>query len=170
MSFVRDDARALLWRWREVALTGALCLWGIHLVGRAVDRSSLGLALVAAGVLCVGAVLFFYAVLRAQVRRGAIAEGAVEVDEREVRYLLADGGAMVSLDDLVRLEVMVKDEAGFWVLSHLAGPPLVIPAGAQGADALFDAFSALPGVRIEDAVRGLGAASGRITIWERAII
>ena len=48
------------------------------------------------------------------------------------------------------------------------GTPLAVPIDAEGADALFDAFAALPGLspaRLIEAVER--TAGGRETIWSR---
>lgn len=168
MSFLRNEARAVLWRWREVATTGALTLFGVHLLGRAVERSALGLGLIAVVVTGVGAVLLFFALLRVRLSPGGQAAGVVEVDERQVGYLSAQGGAFVSLDDLTRLELVGPRGDRHWVLGHLAGPALVIPASADGADQLFDAFAALPGIRMEEAARAMGGNTTHL-VWVRAI-
>lgn len=169
MSFLRAEARAVLWRWREVAAAAGVTLFGVHLIGRAVDRAALGTGMVAVGITGVGVVLFFFAVLRLRLSPVGTAAGVVEVDERQVGYLTADdGGGFVSINDLTRLELVGAAGDRHWVLSHLAGPALVIPASADGAEQLFDAFAALPGLRIEDAARAMGR-DGPQLIWTRAI-
>ena len=43
-------------------------------------------------------------------------------------------------------------------------PPLQIPLTATGAEALFDAFATLPGIRTERMLREM-RATGRMTSW-----
>ena len=163
MSFLRPEVRSFFWRWREVAGTAAVTLWGVHLIGRAWGRESLGIGLFGVGITIIFAGLLFLAILRVRLNPVGQAAGVVEVDEREIGYLGPEGGAFLSINDLTRIEVADRH----WVLNHLGGPALIIPASAEGADQLFDAFAALPGLRIEDAVRAMGS-DGRQLVWTRA--
>ncbi|MEM7439523.1 MAG: hypothetical protein AAF393_07990 [Pseudomonadota bacterium] len=167
MSFLRPEARATLWRWREVALTGGLTLWGVHMIGRAVAAQSLTLGMVGVVLTGTATTLLFFAILRMRLVPPGQSPGVVEVDERKVGYLSADGGGFVSIDDLTRLEVVANAAGAQWVLTHLGGPPLMIPANADGAEQLFDTFAALPGLQIEDAVRAVSAGPGRHRVWQR---
>lgn len=169
MAFLRPEARAVLWRWREVAVTAGLTLYGVHLLGRAVDRASLGLGLVAAILICAGAGFLFLAIVRARLSAPGRAVGVVQVDEKQVGYFAPDGGAFVSLDDLTRLDVVTRPDGRYWILTHLGGPALVIPAGAEGSDQLIDAFATLPGLRLEDAARAIASGEARAMVWARAI-
>ncbi len=173
MNFIRPEVRAHLWRYREVAFTGVIVLFGVRLIGRGVDLSSsiyigLGIALSA-----IGAGLLFSAFLRVRFYKPVRAVGVVEVKEREIAYLGPDSGSYVSLDDLTRLEIVTKDSGPvaddvFWVLTHSAGLPLLIPASAQGTDLLFDAFAALPGIQMEQVVKAMGSTqNNRFLIWEK---
>ena len=173
MSFIRAEVRATLWRWREVALTGVVTLWGVRLLGRGVDLSSFNMTLAGIAIAGVGAVLLFLAILRVKFHKPVRAAGVVEVTERQVGYLGPDTGSFVSLDELTRLEIITTgtgplQEDVFWVLTHRAGDPLLIPASAEGTDQLFDAFAALPGIRFEEAIRAMGSTeNARFLIWER---
>lgn len=169
MSFIRPEVRARLWRWREVALTGGLTFWGGWLLWRAADRASIGLGLVALVLTGVFAGLLFVAVQRLRLRLPGRAAGVVQVDEKEISYLSATGGGFVSLDDLTRLEIAAMGADRHWILTHPGGAALVIPVNAEGAEHLVDAFSALPGLRIEEAVRAVNRAGARTVVWARAI-
>lgn len=166
---MRPEARATLWRLREVLATGLLTLWGVHLIGRAVVRDSLTLGMIATLITGVATVLLFFAILRLRLITPGKSPGVIEVDEREVRYLSPYGGAYVSLNDLTRLEIVTNDVGTYWVLSHLGGSPLSVPTNADGAEQLFDTFSALPGLRIEEAVRAVAAGPGRHLVWKREL-
>ncbi|GGA06964.1 hypothetical protein [Neptunicoccus cionae] len=176
MNFIRPEVRAGLWRWREVLITGALVVYGVYILGRGIDRSSVTLTGLGAVITGLFAVLLFWAILRAKLYKPVSAAGVVEVKEREVGYLAPDGGAYVSLDNLTRLEIVTNDKGPaqddvFWVLTHLGGEPLYIPASAQGSDLLFDAFAALKGVNFEEAVRAMGSTeNARFVIWEKRIL
>lgn len=176
MTFIRPEVGAALKQWREVIIFAGLVLFGVYLIGRGVDRGSslpvgFGIALVA-----IFSVQLVTAVLRVMLQKPVKAVGVVEVKERQVGYLAPDGGAFVSLDDLTRLEIVTNDRGPveddvFWVLSHLGGDPLLIPASAQGSELLFDAFAALPRVDFEKAVRAMGSTeNARFLIWERRVL
>ena len=176
MNFIRPELRATLWRWREVILCAILILFGIRMLGQgwaggSFFQTTLGLIL---SVLF--AVLMSYAVLRAKLTKPIKAAGVVEITEREVGYLTPEGGAFVSLDDLTRLEIISTDRRSqdnetFWLLTHTAGPALLIPASAKGAEKLFDAFAALPKVDFELAARSMGGTeSDRAVIWEKRVL
>ena len=150
MSFLRPEAAAAIVRWREV-ITGTaalgLGLWGV--------LTSFGaLFLIGCGFVAVGTALTAAGVQRGRFRRGGGGSGVVDIDERRITYLGPFGGGGVAVEDLVELAV---DPSGSWLMRDLHGQHLMIPMNAEGADALFDAFSALPGLsgaRVVEASRG----------------
>jgi hypothetical protein len=176
MNFIRPEVRSTLWRWREVFVTGALVLCGIRVFGRGIDLESVTMIVFGLALAGLFSVLLFWAVIRAKFYKPVRAVGIVEVKEREVAYLAPEGGAFVSLDELTRLEIVTNDHGPaeddvFWVLTHRGGDPLLIPASAEGAGLLFDAFAALPGVDFEMAVRAMGSTeTARFLIWERRVL
>lgn len=173
MSFVRPEIRRAIWRWREALVCGAALIWVAGLLGRGVERGSLTLTGLALVLVMVLGFLLYQAILRARFAGAQKAPGVVVVSEREIGFLGPDNGSFVSLDDLVRLEIMVferREQAAdiFWSLGHSAGEALLIPLGAEGAEQLYDSFAALRGVRMEEATRAVSAGrSGRFLIWER---
>ena len=173
MTFIRPELRETLWRWREVIAYAALVLFGVYLIGRSGGPLLIGLGIALAAIFTVQLVT---AVLRLKLQKPIKATGVVEVKEREVGYLAPDGGAFVSLDDLTKLEIVTTDKGPvqddvFWVLTHLAGDPLLIPASAQGSDQLFDAFAALKGIDFETAVHAMSSTeNARFLIWERRVL
>jgi hypothetical protein len=176
MNFIRPEVREALWRWREVIVCGVLVLWGVRMIGLGLDRESVTQTFMGGAISALFAVLLFWAILRAKMYKPVKAVGVVEVTEREVGYLAPDGGAYVSLDDLVKLEIVTNDRGPaeddvFWVLSHRNGEPIAIPASAKGSDLLFDAFAALKGVDFETAVRAMGSTeNARFLIWEKRVL
>jgi hypothetical protein len=176
MNFIRPEVREALWRWREVIVCGLLILWGVRMIGVGLDRESVTQTFMGGAVSALFAVLLFWAVLRAKMYKPVKAVGVVEVTEREVGYLAPEGGAYVSLDDLVKLEIVTNDRGPaeddvFWVLSHRNGEPIAIPASAKGSELLFDAFAALKGVDFEAAVRAMGSTeNARFLIWEKRVV
>ena len=176
MTFIRPEVREALWRWREVIVCGLLVLYGVRLIGLGFERESVTQTGVGAVIAGVFAVLLFWAILRAKLFKPVKAVGVVEVKEREVGYLAPEGGAFVSLDDLLKLEIVTNNRGPaeddvFWVLTHRGGDPVAIPASAKGSDLLFDAFAALKGVDFEEAVRAMGSTdNARFLIWERRVL
>lgn len=121
-------------------------------------------------VLLVGGVLLAVAgVQRARFRRGTDGPGLVQVIEGQVIYFGPDEGGTVALDDLVSLELEPGGApSAQWVVTGRLGEALRIPVDAAGADALFDVFASLPGLRTEAMLSSLERnPETRITVWER---
>jgi hypothetical protein len=165
MSFIRPDARAALWRWREV-LTGAglACLglwWTLGLTG---ILHWLGYA-----VLLVAGAMTIMGVQRARFRHGGGGPGVVRVDEGQVAYFGPLTGGIVAIRDLDSLTLDPTGHPAHWVLSQSGAPDLHIPVNVEGAEALFDAFAALPGLRTEHMLAQMQRLPAFPTvIWQKA--
>jgi len=165
MTFIRPDARAALWRWREV-LTGAglACLglwWTLGLTG---ILHWLGYA-----VLLVAGAMTIMGVQRARFRHGGGGPGVVRVDEGQVAYFGPLTGGVVAIRDLDSLTLDPSGHPAHWVLSQSGAPDLHIPVNAEGAEALFDAFAALPGLRTEHMLAQMQRLPAFPTvIWQKA--
>lgn len=162
--FLRPEARAALWRWREVLAAlalGALGLWW----------AATGLGLLrwlGTGLVPVALALGFAAAQRLRFRRGGGGLGLVEVDEARITYFGPLGGGTADLGELERLDFDHDARPAHWWLIGAGGAALAVPVDAEGADALFDAFTALPGLaplRLVEAVGRTGG--GRETVWRR---
>ena len=71
----------------------------------------------------------------------------------------------MALDDLSRI---TAGPGRTWILTSTGGERLEIPMTAEGADHLFDAFAALPGISQTALVRATGGAvEARRVIWEK---
>lgn len=160
---IRPEIRAILKRWSEVLAAGAVVLlgtwWGVTAFG---ILRWVGLAL----ALC-GAALAFAAWQRLRFSQGGGGPGIVTVDERRIVYYGPEDGGVADLDLLLKLELDPAAAPGpAWVLRLATGETLEIPVNAEGADALFDVFAALPGLRNEDVLAVLGRIpDGRVTLW-----
>jgi hypothetical protein len=167
MSFVRPELRAALWRWREALAAGAVAALGLWLFLRGLRFGDWLLEGLGA-VLGLGALAALWAaVQRARFRSGGEGPGVVRVTERRIAYMGPFDGGAVSVQSLSRLEIAAaSDGARHWLLHHPDGPPLAIPLDAAGAEALFDAFAALPGL---DPARLAGAVArgGGGAVWTR---
>lgn len=171
---VRPELRAALRPWRETAAAGAVTAAGLWLMGMG------GWLLVPLGAAVVGLGVGWgtLALRRMRFGQGVRAPGVVEVDEAQVGYLSADGGGFVSLAELTELRLTPLAGRRFWRLKQADGQALLIPVEAEGADRLFDAFAALPGMDSQALVAALaapgpgpgeGAAPGPgPVVWRRA--
>ncbi len=164
MSFFRPEARAALWRWREVIVAAGLAavgLWWILGIGGFLGWLGWGMIAVAALALIAG-------IQRARFRQGGGGPGLVLVDEGQITYMGPLTGGMLSVAELERLTLDPASRPPRWILEQPGAPPLFIPVNAEGAERLFDAFAGLPGFRTE---RMLAELSGRsahpVVIWER---
>jgi hypothetical protein len=164
MSIIRPQARAAMWRWREVlagAGVAALGLWWV-LYGAGIVPW-LGWLLIAAAV-----ALVLAGVQRGRFRTGAGGPGVVVVDEGLIAYLGPHEGGAVALSEMTALALDAQG-APRWRLSQPGQTDLEIPLDAEGADALFDAFAALPGLRSGQIVAAMHRpAPGLHLLWERA--
>jgi len=164
MSFVRPEATAALWRWREVLVGGALAVLGLWWL--AGPGGLLGLLapvlLVAAGALIV------VGLQRGRFRGAGGGLGTVQVDEGQVTYFGPLSGGAISMREMQRLMLDGAQRPAHWRLEQYGHPAVMIPVDAEGADALFDAFAALPGLKTEHMLAQLRAApAAPVVIWER---
>lgn len=155
MSFLRPEAMATLARWREAMIGVALVLFAIWW-GLGSHGFVRGAALVI-GV--VGLAVLWGGIRRARFQPSAQGAGVVDVDERQITYFAPEGGHAVSLDALVTVSIALHATGPAWVFVDETGQALAIPAGAAGADKLYDAVSALPGVDYPALLRAVEAPS-----------
>ena len=167
MSFIRPEARTQIWRWRELLIAvGVLALGLVWGLGSGGLLGWLGWALVP-----LAAILGFVGLQRGRFRLGGGGPGVVQLDEGRIAYFGPLTGGSVSAVDLTRLSLDPTAKPPHWVLEQPGQPPLYIPVNAAGAEALFDAFSALPGLRTERMLAELETgASQPVEIWRRASI
>lgn len=164
MSFIRPAARAALWRWREVIIgagLGALALlWALNAYGI--------LRILAVILLALAAVLVLAGIQRARFRGRGGGQGVVQVIEGQVSYFGPLTGGAVALSELSALSLDGRAKPSHWLLVPDQGSPLHIPISAEGADALFDAFTGLPGLKTEHLLRVKNAGSPTLNVvWRR---
>lgn len=164
MSFIRPEARAALYRWREALIGLAIALMGLLWV--AGPRGLLGV--LGWGLIPLGIILAVIGIQRARFRKEGNGPGVVQVDEGQITYFGPLTGGAVAARDLERLTLDPTARPAHWVLTQPGHPPLHIPVNAKGAEALFDVFSSLPGLRTERMLTHLqGKPSHPVVIWER---
>ncbi|MCE8508692.1 hypothetical protein KBY28_09555 [Ruegeria pomeroyi] len=164
MSFIRPEARAALWRWREVLAGLALVLLGFSwIAGPGGLLGWTGWPVAAAGV-----ILAVVGVQRARFRTGGGGPGIVLLDEGEITYMGPLGGGSVASSEIERLTFDPTATPPHWLLEQKGRDVLAIPVNAEGAEVLFDSFSALPGLRTERMLTALKTeARHAVVIWER---
>lgn len=160
---IRPAAKAVLRRWQEALIGGAVCLLGLywafftgggllHWVGYIV--LAIGVALVVAGI------------QRARFRQGDGGPGVVQVIERRISYFGPLSGGIVELEALKALSLDPTSEPPCWLLQVPQQQVLAIPLTATDADQLFDVFSTLPGIRTEHMLRQMQEhANHPVVIW-----
>jgi hypothetical protein len=164
IDFIRPAARQALHRWRETllaALVAALGLfWSLTSIGLVQWFGWL--------VTLLGLAMLWSAIQRMRfVTRGA-GPGVVQVVEGEIRYFGPRGGGFAAVDAIIALSLSA--DGSYWLVEAEDGQILVVPRAASGAEALFDAFTRLPGLEMEQLLRILAqdpAAQAR-TIWRRS--
>ncbi|MEO3417036.1 hypothetical protein AAFO92_20470 [Roseovarius sp. CAU 1744] len=164
MSFFRPEARQAIWRWREVLVASAILALGLYwafATGELLPWLGYVLALV-------GGVLLITGVQRGRFRGNQGGPGIVQVDEGAVAYFGPLNGGVVAIREMT---VLVLDPTGkppHWVLSQPGQADLHIPLNAEGAEALFDAFASLPGIRTENMLAQMKRRSDHpVVIWQR---
>jgi hypothetical protein len=153
---IRPEARAALWRWREVALGAGLAGLGLWLAGLG------GYLLLPLGsaVALAGMSLSLLAWRRLRFASEGDAPGIVQVDEGQVSYMGPQVGGFASLRDLEELRLISMRGRRLWRLKQADGQALLVPVDSTGAEALFDAFSTLPGMSSADLVAALRPVQG----------
>ncbi len=162
--FFRPEAKAALWRWREVLVASALALLGLWwIIGPGHLLALPGWALVlGGGALC------FVGIQRARFRGASDGPGAVQVDEGQIAYFGPLTGGVVAVNALERLTLDASMTPAHWQLDATGQAAVLIPVNAAGSDALFDAFATLPGLRTERMLTELRIKRGHaVVIWER---
>ncbi|MFK7754776.1 MAG: hypothetical protein AB8B51_19795 [Sedimentitalea sp.] len=165
MSFIRPEARAGLIRWREALIgLGALLLGVFFVLGPAGLLGWIGWALV-----IVGAGYALAGIQRGRFRAGSDGIGVVQVDEGQILYFGPLTGGSVALRDLRDVHLVRQSLPAHWKLTQTDGVTLAIPVDAKGVEALFDAFSALPGFRAQPMLGALKQTEARddVLIWGR---
>ena len=93
--------------------------------------------------------------------------GIVTVDERRITYMGPLTGGAVAVAGIRRLDLDPSAKPDpVWAITTEEGV-LHIPVTAKGADALYDAFAALPGIDTGRMLRELDKRDGAaVAIWE----
>jgi hypothetical protein len=161
---IRPEAKAQIWRFREVLAGGcglAIGLW--WLLGQS------ALLLIPGAVFSIaGLALIWIGIQRSRFRSEGQGPGAVHVDEGQITYFGPLTGGVVALRELDGITYDPSQHPAHWRLAMAGAPELMIPVNAAGSDGLFDAFATLPGFRMAQALAALkGGTKHPIVIWKR---
>lgn len=164
MSFIRPEAQAFLTRWREVLVGGAVLALGVYwIAGPAGLLGWVGWPVAVGGV-----ALMVIGLQRARFRRTGQGPGTVDVDEGQITYFGPLSGGSLALSELEQLIYDPTAKPPHWLLQAAGQPPLQIPVNADGADALFDVFASLPGLRTHRMLTTMQTESDHpVVIWQR---
>lgn len=149
---IRPELQTQLHRWREVIAglaVAAIGLWTAWQGGYLL--LPLGLVVAALGL---GWTL--QSLRRLRFRQDGEAPGILRVTEAQIAYLGPRTGGFIGLPDLVEIRLLTLRGRRIWKLKQADGQLLHIPVESDGADALFDAFAALPGMDTAALVAALG--------------
>ena len=163
MSFLRPEAAVALQRWREVIAAVIFAAAG----GWIFALGGYFFAALGALVMATGAGLGWTALRRMRFACAPTGPGVVEIDEGQVGWFGPGVGGFVSLTELSDLGLVTVANLRCWRLKQEDGQLLLIPVAATGADRLFDAFAALPGM---DPARLITALEGEVDhpfVWRR---
>ncbi|MCH8465135.1 MAG: hypothetical protein LAT78_00975 [Roseinatronobacter sp.] len=146
---IRPELMAIFKRYSEVLTGLGVALFGLWaLQARDSFFQALAALVVAAGL---GIALIGWRRLR--FARAGLAPGVVQIVEGQISYFGPEEGGFLALRDLVELHLI--DHGASWLLIAPEGERLEIPVAAKGAEALFDAFASLPGLRIQALIDAL---------------
>lgn len=163
--FLRPEVAAMLTRWREVIAALAVIALGLWIAaGPGIVVQGLGYVLAAMAGLSL-----IPAVRRARFASDGQGPGVVQVVEGRILYMGPLTGGAVSVGDLTSVALR-REPTGHaaWLLSE-PGLTLVVPVDAAGADALFDAFTSLPGLGAQRLLAARqGSRMGEQVLWRRA--
>jgi len=163
--FLRPEVARLLTRWREVLIVLAVIALGGWIALRPGPIvQGFGYVLMAAGALGLIPTL-----RRARFQADGQGAGVVRIDEGRVLYMGPVTGGTVAIRELTSLSLRrAEGEGAVWVLVE-PGALLTIPVNAQGAEALFDAFTALPGLNAQHLLAALARENvGTERVWVKA--
>jgi hypothetical protein len=165
LSFIRPEAQTAILQWREALLGMAILLLGLWWVSGSGILQWVGVAVALAG-----AVLIYTGVQRARFRAETGGAGVVTVDEGQISYFGPLSGGVASIADLALVVLDPTQTPPVWVLQQPRQMDVSIPVNAEGADQLFDAFAALPGIRTEHMLSALKTdATQPVVIWAKPV-
>jgi hypothetical protein len=163
VSLIRPELAARLHRWREVIGAGLALAAGLWLA----TRGGWLMAGLGGAMALAGAGLALAALRRLRFAPAGRGPGVVEVDEGQVGWFGPGIGGFVSLSDLSELGLVTVQGLRVWRLRQTDGHLLLVPVNAQGADRLYDALTALPGIDGTRLLAALDNPADTPVVWRR---
>lgn len=153
MSLVRPELMAAAQRGREVIAALVVTVFG----GWVASKGGYLLLPLGGLIVFLGAGWAVLSFRRLRFRQDGDAPGIVRVTEAQIAYMGPRVGGFVGLPDLAEVRLLTLRGRRIWKLRQGDGATLHIPVEADGAEALFDAFAALPGMDTAALVAALGS-------------
>ena len=94
--------------------------------------------------------------------------GVLEIDERRILWMTGEGGAALSINELVEVDLLRRGRNTFWRLKDRGGQALLVPYTAKGAEGLIDGLAVLDGIDFSLAAKALGRKDDHTTVLWRA--
>lgn len=162
--FLRPEATRTLARWQGVLIGGA-----IFAAGSLVALTGYGIIFWLGCVIAmIGAASLFAAAQRMRFAAGSGGPGVVQIDEGAIGYFGPLGGGVIARSEMTGLTLDRTGKPAHWVLSQPGQEDVLIPLTAANADALFDVFAALPGMKTERMLTEMRRNDrGRSLLWQR---
>lgn len=148
---IRPQAQAFLLRWRELIL-------GIIIValGAKLYITSFGLLKIASAVaIILSAIAMYIGQQRGRFRVDGLAPGIVSLIEDQISYFGPHHGGTISIANVTSVNLITYEEIRSWRLDQNGKPSLIIPVATMGGELLFDAFTKLKDLNLENMVRQL---------------
>ncbi|MGB0959209.1 MAG: hypothetical protein ACPGVK_03080 [Halocynthiibacter sp.] len=167
MDFIRPDARAKIAQFREVWAAMAVVVVGFWIFWITFGFVQyLGLALMMLGLL-----LLWTGFVKARLRILGGAQGVLEVDERQLTWFGPYGGYVISLNEVLKIEVSGTGDpqAAHWVFTDPTQGPISVPMAAKGNESLIDALSLFRGLkyaRVQELLQK--GTQFREVVWRKA--
>ena len=167
MSFIRQEAKDVIWQWRE-AIAGL----GAALLGLWMGAGGQGIVpIIGAGMMVAGIALSIAGWQRARFRRGRDGAGVVQVTEGQITYFGPFTGGAVATSSISEVWLVPDRRGPIWQIEAPRVETLHIPVSAEGAEALFDVFGALPGLDTEAMLAALDRTDATPElIWTRRLL
>ena len=161
---IRPEVKEALWRWRELILGIIIMALGANWY-----ITSFGLLKFAGAVtILFGAITIFVGQQRGRFRVNGLAPGIVSLIEGQISYLGTKNRGTVAIADITGVSLITHEEMRSWRLDQNAQASLIIPVTAKGGELLFDAFTELKGLNLENMVRQISRANKHsAVIWRR---
>ena len=84
-----------------------------------------------------------------------LAPGIVSLIEDQISYFGPHHGGTISIANITSVNLITYEEIRSWRLDQNGKPSLIIPVAAMGGELLFDAFTKLKDLNLENMVRQL---------------